>query len=395
MMSRVYNSSALEEQQNDYSVEPLSLDNIEGYGDELPVGDFPLGLAFNREENILYVANRLSNTVSVVNTLENKKIDDIEVGLGPTALSFDSQEERLYVANCDDNTVSVVNTLENKKIDDIEVGEGHCPWSIASDPKLDILYVANSISQTVSIFNSSRSELSEERYKLLEERKVGCCPSDIVINPNNNLVYVTLELSNSTYVLSPQFSSDGKVSFINPKNITEQNRFVATHPVDVAIDPDKGAAYVANWNSSALWLIEEGAFGNGTCKCEVFDLAYVPFPNNVEVDPNSDIVYVLGGLWDRSIISNSSGFGYPYELYMINASETAPRPELLSGWDKYASQLSDLEIDSNSGTLYIANTASNSLKIIPLNELVPSNTAQDTDVLRLGNRSNPDTAISE
>jgi hypothetical protein len=92
---------------------------------------------------------------------------------------------------------------------------------------------------------------------------------------------------------------------------------------------------------------------------------YISFPNVVTVDTNHHIVYALAGYWSPQIIDEFDVF--PYEIYGMNASATgrpAEEVSLISTWEKFATQLADLEVDPDSGTLYATNMQSNSLKII-------------------------------
>ena len=57
----------------------------------------------------MYVANALSNTVSVIDGDKDIKIRDISVGKNPIHIVLDYINNKIYVSNRDNNTVSVVN----------------------------------------------------------------------------------------------------------------------------------------------------------------------------------------------------------------------------------------------------------------------------------------------
>jgi YVTN family beta-propeller protein len=69
-----------------------------------------------------YVANDVSNTLSVFDVASNKVVGTIEVGSSPQELAF--TEDRIYVPNYGDNTVSVIDLNTNHVIDTIPVGIG-------------------------------------------------------------------------------------------------------------------------------------------------------------------------------------------------------------------------------------------------------------------------------
>ena len=130
---------------------------------DIGVGSSPSALAISGTR--LYVANRGSNTVSVIDTATNKVIDanpnifsmNIGVGSSPSALAISGT--RLYVANSGSNTVSVIDTTTNKVIDanpsifSMNIGVGSSPSALAISGTR--LYVANGGSNTVSVINTA------------------------------------------------------------------------------------------------------------------------------------------------------------------------------------------------------------------------------------------------
>ena len=69
-----------------------------------------------------FITNISDNTVSVINTADNKVIKTITVGIRPGGVSVNGDGSRVYVANYDANTVSVINTADNTVIKAITVG---------------------------------------------------------------------------------------------------------------------------------------------------------------------------------------------------------------------------------------------------------------------------------
>lgn len=82
---------------------------------EIPVGDNPNEMVLNKKGTILYVANANDNSVSVINTKEQKVIEILNVALYPDApngsttngLALSTDEKTLYVANADNNCLAV------------------------------------------------------------------------------------------------------------------------------------------------------------------------------------------------------------------------------------------------------------------------------------------------
>ena len=67
--------------------------------------------------NAVYVANGESNTVSVINPVNNTVIKNITVGVSPGSIY--GFGDAVYVANGESNTVSVINPVNNTVIKNI------------------------------------------------------------------------------------------------------------------------------------------------------------------------------------------------------------------------------------------------------------------------------------
>ena len=100
--------SQLLNQENLYQIAnpPSKLDDAS----HLPVGDRPSFLEHTGDK--LYIANSLSNTISVINSINYTKMgEDIPVGEGPDYML--AYGDKLYIANSLSNTKSVINLINN------------------------------------------------------------------------------------------------------------------------------------------------------------------------------------------------------------------------------------------------------------------------------------------
>jgi len=81
----------------------------------IPVGDHPNELLLNKKGSVLFVANANDNTVSVINTQNNKVVETIATTLYATqltgsttnGLALSANEKTLYIANADNNCLAV------------------------------------------------------------------------------------------------------------------------------------------------------------------------------------------------------------------------------------------------------------------------------------------------
>jgi YVTN family beta-propeller protein len=201
------------------------------------VGTDPFAIAIDPTTHKVYVANRDSNTVSVINETTDKVIGKpITVGT-PTAIAIDPTTHKVYVTNFVSNTTLVINETTDKVIGKpIHVGIG--PSAIAIDPTTHKVYVTNSRSNTVSVLDPNNHNKS---IHITVEMN----PSAIAIDPTTHKVYVANEFSNTVSVI------DRTIDKVIGKPI-----HVGMNPRGIAIDPDIDKVYVTNSRSNTVSIID-------------------------------------------------------------------------------------------------------------------------------------------
>src|SRR5262249_36631236 len=157
------------------------------------VGSEPRNIIVNPYTNMIYVANYLSDTVSVIdgNSLDHV-IANISVGRSPAGLAIDLSKNLVYVSNERLNSVSVIDGRTNQVKSTFTVGLS--PTSIAINPLTNRIYVVSSLTHSITIVDG-------ETYSLLKMVTVGKSPSGLGINPVTNTLYVANKDSNTTTVI--------------------------------------------------------------------------------------------------------------------------------------------------------------------------------------------------
>ncbi len=142
-----------------------------------------------------------------------------------TSIALTSDDRRLVVANRDSNTVSIIQVRDEERLDSAtklaEIGVGDEPRYVAIRPDDSVAFVSNTASGTVSVISLSGPRI----YQVLLAIPVGAEPRGIAVTPNGTLLYV----ANHT---------DGTVSVIDTAGQVVNTLNVGGNPTAIAITND-------------------------------------------------------------------------------------------------------------------------------------------------------------
>lgn len=137
---------------------------------EIPVGKFPCSVTINEKNNSVYIVNRDSNYVTVIDGLSDKIIQNIIVQKNPFGISIDWERNYLYVCNSGSNTLSKIDGKTNEVIATIKVG--NFPLGVGIDQKLNKVYVANEAEDSISVIDGKSNVILEtmDLRKIMENQ---------------------------------------------------------------------------------------------------------------------------------------------------------------------------------------------------------------------------------
>ena len=199
-------------------------------------GNTPHGIAFDSANNRVYYAignwQFVEDYVSVMNTADNSVSAKVTVGERPEDIAFDSANNRMYVTNTNDDTVSVINTANNSVIATISVGDG--PNGIAFDSANNRMYVANNTDDTVSVIDTATNSV-------IDTIPVGDNPNSIAFDPVNNRMYVTNYQDDTVSVIGilPPTIQSGESSRDNNDDALINPKPYLTDEILVSVGPNK------------------------------------------------------------------------------------------------------------------------------------------------------------
>jgi YVTN family beta-propeller protein len=255
----------------------------------LGLRDTPNDLSIDSDDNVLYVSNIGSNTVSVIDLLTNKVTSNTNVGRFPISISEDTNQGFVFTANRDSGTVSVIDTQNNALVHTI-TGQGK-PYGVAVNPITHTLYVTNSNSSTISIIDYYRYRfVADQSFIQLTNKTVivGESPTGIAINAITNRIYVSNEHSNTISVI------DGKT------NNVVKTILVGTGPFHLVVNPNTNMIYVANSDDNTISVID----GKTNNVVKTIIVGYSPW--GLAIDPDTNMIYITNNEHNKIYIINGT-----------------------------------------------------------------------------------------
>lgn len=196
---------------------------------QFPGYNSPVAVAVNTKTDsphygTVYVVGSVANTVSVID-LSHQVINEIAVGVRPVAIAFNPVNENLYVSNLVDDTVSVIDTQTETVSTTLSVGQH--PMGIGINPVNGDTFVCNSGDNSVSVFDQTHSPITTVLA-------VGNTPVAMAYHPINGAMYTVATNSDSIIPIST-------------KNYTTAPPIaVGNHPHPIVFNPNNNFLYVGN-----------------------------------------------------------------------------------------------------------------------------------------------------
>jgi YVTN family beta-propeller protein len=248
------------------------------------VGTTPVALVVNPLSGNVYVANRGSNNVTVIDG-RGGSTTIVAAGWGPAALAVNPATNKIYVANIFSNNVTVINGADNLT-STLSVGDS--PRTIAVNPFTNKIYVANEGSNTVSVIDGMSNTVSTVA--------VGPSPRYLAVNPVTNKIYVSAR-------------SGAIVTVIDGRDQTAATVNVGSGPEHVGIDPVTNTIYTVG----SIFFTRINGVNNAA---ETF---FFGAPTAIDVNAVTGRAYVVDAYGQVGIVSGTSN-----KIDFVDLSAPAP-----------------------------------------------------------------------
>jgi YVTN family beta-propeller protein len=335
----------------------------------LQVGIQPTGLAVNPKRDEVYVVNAGTaagtGSVSVIDTDANRVVATIPVHKLPYFIDVDAVGERAYVANSGSNTVSVIDLARRREIGVVGTGEQPGLARISSDMRS--LVVSNRGGGSVSIFAvepyattegagatgqpaASKPAAAKEQLPRLRAVFTGCPgATDAVILDDSSKAFITCSGGHQVMAVSLAAAPESWAAKQNATLLTDHMLAlmdVGQTPVQLALKPDQGEIFCANFGSDSVSEIETGTNEVGG----TYTIGSKPVYGVVSADNGTLWVSDFGGdsinLWniDDGKLAGSVRTGHAPDALAFSADE-----HLLLATDAHSGDVSVVRTANKSG----------------------------------------------
>jgi YVTN family beta-propeller protein len=206
-----------------------AFDLVRGLRDEtLPLipGDDPAGIVLSHDGRTIVVANRGSNTISVLEAPTLTERSRVAVGLEPVAVVLATDERRAFVVQNGGNGIAVVDLARGAVVATIATEPAPRFAVLARDGRR--LFVIHDDSSWLSLVDVTTSRVAERAY-------VGPAASAIAVDPRTDRVYVARGHTSAIEVYDPRallpidtIETPGDVTFLTIDR--ESNQLLAAIP---------------------------------------------------------------------------------------------------------------------------------------------------------------------
>ena len=238
-------------------------------------------MAVDSIAGLLYVANNLSNSVSVVDESTMTVVATLAVGAAPWGIAVDKVLHRAYVTCSNSNQLYVIDGNSLSVITAISIGD--LPNNVAVDEATHTVYTADYWSNSVSVIDGATiTSLRTISVK---------APTGVSLNPSTHELYVSSE-DGHVYVFNT--ADESSVAVIE----------VGSYSQSLFVDVASNRVFVPNMGSNTVSIID------GSRKQVVSTLSVGSEPHGLVFDSATQDLYIafMGGN-QISYVNLSSGIG--------------------------------------------------------------------------------------
>ncbi len=259
----------------------------------VPVGSSPEGSAYDAGTGQLFVANYLSDTVSVISG--STVVATIPVQDNPYGVAYDSGMHEIFVTNFGSDSVSVISDSTDTVVATISLGSPSSPTEIAYAPQGQVFVAEAGFVEVAVIDDTTDAVTTIDIHDSFVQ--------GLVYDPSTSQLFVA-----STPDIFASCSVNGELSIIDVGATPEQDSLadelftdVGVCPLGMAYDPVTGDVYIANSDSSTVSVVSDST------DTVVATLSVGTSPTGIAYDAAMDEVYITNAGSDNASVYTADG----------------------------------------------------------------------------------------
>lgn len=207
-------------------------------------------------EEIVVTANRNSSDISFINANNNELLESLFIeGSEPMYVVYVKQKDRLYVGDRASNKVHIINPNSRKVIGSINTGNGM--FHMWADKKGDRLWVVNDIDNSISAIDLNTN-------KIIKNINTKGTPHDIFVSEDGSKVFVSvsdINNSNPESILLYNEFSDEPIAIASVGSKIHSHLFYIDQTDKLYVPTESGSMYILNGDNLKFSKIIDFPFG--------------------------------------------------------------------------------------------------------------------------------------
>jgi DNA-binding beta-propeller fold protein YncE len=249
---------------------------------EIMVGDHPNEMILNKKQNVLFVANSLDNSVSVVDLGQKKVLETLNAALYPDApngsttnsVALSEDEKTLYIANADNNCLAVFDVEKaGESRSKGFIPTGWYPTNVRVLGKKILVANAKGVNSAPNPQGPSPFAKREDNRAAQYIGKLFLGTLGIFDAPNEKelAVYSKLTYENTPYTKEKELHTEGSPGNPIPMNVGDKS-------------PIKYVFYIIKENRTYDQVLGDVAKGNGDTSLVLFPESVTPNQHKIVED---------------------------------------------------------------------------------------------------------------
>lgn len=281
----------------------------------ITTGTEPSAFAVAPNGSAVYVANRGSDTVSVIDTYTDKVISTIKVGLEPDAVATSPNGAFIVVANLDGNNINIVNARTNQVVTTVSTPQE--PDAVTVTPNSRYVYVADFGANKVTVIRVNSNLTARSVISI----PVGIEPDTVAISPLGTTVYIG-NFGSNTITSIPLAGPNGENPVCGSPDDPCRSIPAGRDPTEIAFSPNGETAYVTGGDSLTLISVSRAS-----------PSASIPLGETAEavaLSPNGKMAYIAdeqGYITPIDLLTDKPSKPIPVGGHPVAIAVTAPRQD--------------------------------------------------------------------